>query len=86
MGARKQQSQARRLTKEQGMPCTDGMSLQDSTPLPRPAFSPLWVLYTDGPFHCLAFRALPETYQGVDGFGPILGLHSTQGAVGQAVR
>lgn len=30
--------------------------------------------------------ALPETYQGVDGFGPILGLHSTQGAVGQAVR
>lgn len=29
MGARKQQSQAPRLTTEQGMPCTDGTSLQD---------------------------------------------------------
>ena len=29
--------------------------------------------------------ALPETHQGVDGFGPILGLHNTQGALGQAV-
>lgn len=28
----------------------------------------------------------PETYQGLDGLGPILGLHSTQGALGQAVR
>lgn len=29
MGARKQQSQAPRLPTEQGMPCTDGTSLQD---------------------------------------------------------
>lgn len=58
--------------------------------LPRPAVFPLWAPRTDGSFHTQSPGprhpgALPETYQGVDGFGPTLGLYSTQGAAGQAV-
>lgn len=59
--------------------------------LPRPALFPLWAPHTNGSLHAQSPGsrhpgALLETYQGVDGFGPTLGLSSTQGAVGQAVR
>lgn len=91
MGARKQQPMVPRLTTRQDVPCTVGMSTQDRHSTPRLAIFPLWAPHTNdsfstqspGPRHP---GALPETYQGVDGFGPTLGLYSTQGAAGQAVR
>lgn len=86
LGARKQQSLAPRLTTEQDMTCTDQPSLQD-----RHTTAQACLLPSLGSTHRWPLPPAPEpghpgTYQGVDGFGPVLGLHSTQGAAGQAVR
>lgn len=48
----------------------------------RYATSPLWA----PPTNRITRRSLAETYQRVDGIGPILSPHCTQGAQGQAVR